>query len=1077
MPNSFNDLTKIRQQWVEINKANKFDKGIKKLLTDLYPDNAHFIYELLQNAEDSGANSVRFDLSDQYITFEHNGARLFTLKDVESITSIGVSTKSDDLTKIGQFGVGFKAVFAYTNTPEVQSGEFHFRIHDLVVPVTLGGEISKGNDKETRFIFPFDRPDKRPANAVEEIDRALRTLADNTLLFLSNISQIEYRLPDGSFGSLKRVEHEYKHIEIQTSHSSGKDIISHWLKYQKDVDVTDEEGGAKNCRIAIAYRLEPEDKKDKPSINWKIVPLNSGQVSIYFPAEKETSNLKFHMHAPFASTVARDSVRDCESNRILRDQISELVVESIVDICARGMLTMSFLAVLPNPNMDNLSPYYEPIRQAIVKAFKERPLTPTKSGSYSAASSLYRGLRSMSDVISDEDLSFLTKNELACWVANPPQISQREDRFLESLELKSGGSCIHGLDNIGIRKFEWDQLINALSSPHPSNAGSSLTESKENDEHKRCIEQWIEKKDDAWLMRFYALLYPDKDKEKDKLSEWIVAEALRIVRVDEGQEHVLPQQAFFPSEQEAALSQNIRFVKPAVYKAGNSVTQMESAVSFLEHIGVRRFDAKVAIELMLNHYNQPPKQITDDHYRDLTQFISYWKKNPDDASLFKKHRFLLGRAEDHRLYWCTPTNLCIDEPYWDTGLNELNTIHLKKVVWANYKDKLSESELKDFIEFLQSIGVLFRFDVVESRVQLNPNYWPLWEKHFQNTKDTKSALQEDYSILYLEDYLALNSKSAARLIWDALIHAGPESATARYSPNQKYLPQEMTSQLVHYLKKHAWIPGKHGEFRTPQEMTREELCTNYPYDDRNGLLTAIGFGENAKKSSEEYSRKNHVAENMGFESADEAEKMVKLAKFMHESNISSENIFEHFRKNASKPPLSLPTKPVKNAERRGDNISKQMEDSHKKTYEQISKSTKLTENSIDPTTWLREMYTNEASQMICQICKEELPFRKRDGQYYFEKKELLSSKYLPKEHESQHLALCPLCAAKYFEFIKNDDDAMKKLKNEIEKTECCGKPIEINIKFGEENAKIYFVESHFFDLKHIIEIYSSENSN
>ena len=79
---------------------------------------------LLQNAEDTTANTVRFTLSNEDIRFEHNGARFFNLKDVESITSIGVSTKRNDPTNIGKFGVGFKAVFAYTNTPEIHSGEF-----------------------------------------------------------------------------------------------------------------------------------------------------------------------------------------------------------------------------------------------------------------------------------------------------------------------------------------------------------------------------------------------------------------------------------------------------------------------------------------------------------------------------------------------------------------------------------------------------------------------------------------------------------------------------------------------------------------------------------------------------------------------------------------------------------------------------------------------------------------------------------------------------------------------------------------------------------------------------------------
>lgn len=188
----FDALTSDRHAWVEANRRNRFEEGIKRLLTDLYPDNAHFIYELLQNAEDARATTVRFTLTDACVEFEHDGKRLFSEKDVDSITSIGTSTKKDDLTAIGKFGVGFKAVFAYTQTPEVHSGDFHFKIRDLVVPeATTPG----GVDGKTTFVFPFDNPKKSPTAAVAEIERGLRELADNTLLFLSNIREIEGRAP------------------------------------------------------------------------------------------------------------------------------------------------------------------------------------------------------------------------------------------------------------------------------------------------------------------------------------------------------------------------------------------------------------------------------------------------------------------------------------------------------------------------------------------------------------------------------------------------------------------------------------------------------------------------------------------------------------------------------------------------------------------------------------------------------------------------------------------------------------------------------------------------------------------
>ena len=128
------ELHKKRNEWVQSTKANNFDSGIYNLLTELYPDNAHFIYELLQNAEDAGASEISFILSKSNLTVFHDG-RPFNKQDIDGITSIGQGTKANDVNKIGKFGVGFKAVFSYTSTPQIFSGEFNFEIKDLVVPI------------------------------------------------------------------------------------------------------------------------------------------------------------------------------------------------------------------------------------------------------------------------------------------------------------------------------------------------------------------------------------------------------------------------------------------------------------------------------------------------------------------------------------------------------------------------------------------------------------------------------------------------------------------------------------------------------------------------------------------------------------------------------------------------------------------------------------------------------------------------------------------------------------------------------------------------------------------------------
>jgi len=77
MPESIESIARSREKWVVANRENGFDAGIKRLLTELYPDNAHFIYELLQNAEDARAREVRFILYEDRIEFEHDGQKFF----------------------------------------------------------------------------------------------------------------------------------------------------------------------------------------------------------------------------------------------------------------------------------------------------------------------------------------------------------------------------------------------------------------------------------------------------------------------------------------------------------------------------------------------------------------------------------------------------------------------------------------------------------------------------------------------------------------------------------------------------------------------------------------------------------------------------------------------------------------------------------------------------------------------------------------------------------------------------------------------------------------------------------------
>lgn len=157
---TFQSIAAAGRDIVEAHKKKRgFEEGIRRLLSELYPDNAHFIYELLQNAEDAKATVVEFELHRGVLEVRHNGSRAFSLEDIDSIANIGDSTKKDDETQIGKFGVGFKAVYSYTTRPEIRSGEYSFAIRDLFVPENIDGRAADG---WTTFLFPLTESRSRP---------------------------------------------------------------------------------------------------------------------------------------------------------------------------------------------------------------------------------------------------------------------------------------------------------------------------------------------------------------------------------------------------------------------------------------------------------------------------------------------------------------------------------------------------------------------------------------------------------------------------------------------------------------------------------------------------------------------------------------------------------------------------------------------------------------------------------------------------------------------------------------------------------------------------------------------------
>ena len=1041
---AFQLLRSNRLAYVDgLRRNSGFEAGILRLLTQLYPDNAHFIYELLQNAEDAKASHARFSLAKKSLVFEHDGSRLFSARDVESITSIGDSTKADSPTEIGKFGVGFKAVFAYTQTPEISSGEFHFRIRDLVVPELLESSYRGANGFKTKFVFPFNHQKKSRQEAAAEIAVALQGLDDATLLFLSNICRISYVLPDGSKGQLERLlptslqqaGSKGEHIEVRIQSPAGEPRSSHWLRYHNVVPI-DDDSTRKDCTVSVAFGLEEADGRSGKS-GWRVVPRSPGRVCIYFPADKETSNLRFHLHAPFASTVARDSVRDTPGNHQLLAGLAALAAQSMEDIRDRGFLKVAALEALPN-NDDNLSTFYVPVRTRIYDAFKLMPLVPTKSGAHGAAKNLFRGPSDIVNLLDDEDLLTLTGGRRSgpLWCANAPQLNQRADKFLDAL---------------GIARWGWMELGRVL--PY----GKIFEESAAPVD----IERLIGSKMDSWLLRFYAVLHEATTRHRVGIS----VEDLALVRVNSktGVRMVKPSEAFFPLAARAPLPEEVFVVKPEVYNDSSFTGQSQAARQFLEANGVRVFDEAADVARLADTYSRGSFPDRNTHLLHMRRFLAFLKSNPDKADALKGKRIFLGQNPSAQtvLQWCEPGELLLDLPSNPTGLANCSETIGKRLLWSGY-EALNLGGA--FVEFVGALGVQTDLPIVWSSTNGNPARNQLRADYLQaRVRWTDSAKDEDWTITHIDAFVQNPKIESSRLIWTALTSALPKVAKARFRPNQQYAVREADSQLICWLKGNAWIPDANGTFHRPQDISRGQLPPEFRFDDRNGLLSAIGFEEAIKRQSDEFKRKDLLAREFGFDGVEDA---TAIAKAMHESGMEVKTVLAWFKQHAARP--EQPEEKVLSPARRREGVMEHRAYAPERSAVQRERSIQRNLSGVvaEAKAYLRAKYTNANGQMVCQACSNEMPFKFRTGEYYFEAVQVL--KRLAKHFFENRLALCPTCAAKYQYARGSTDEDIREAILAVDGEEV-GARAAVSVVLAGEPCTVYFVGTHFFDLQVILE--------
>lgn len=324
-----------------------------RILTDIYKKPTHFIYELMQNANDAKATKARFVLSEDKIEFYHNGSKDFDLESIIGITNVGNSSKKDDSETIGKFGVGFKSVFKITKSPKIYNRLCSFKIERLRVPTKIQPKRLP-DEYTTEFELVFDaREGLTKKEIFKQIKKELTELDARSIMFLQNLKTVEIK------GEVKSsIELEEKKTRYGFSINTNLATDEQHILFR---------GGTKNG-VVIAYGLCDD----------YIVQCDDTEISVYFPTQVE-SGLSFLVNAPFDTPVTRESINfETKYNQKILKEVGDVFEKSIFALRDAGYYDSSFIEeiLLIGSSFWHNEEVYCYLKERLVKLFRKSALIP-----------------------------------------------------------------------------------------------------------------------------------------------------------------------------------------------------------------------------------------------------------------------------------------------------------------------------------------------------------------------------------------------------------------------------------------------------------------------------------------------------------------------------------------------------------------------------------------------------------------------------------------------------------------------------------------------------------------------------
>jgi hypothetical protein len=495
-----NDKQKIINDIAQTNKkqlsvlGHMLQRSLNIIVKEIYRKTAHFIYEIIQNAEDNNyaceVPTLRFTLGKEWLKVENNEVG-FDAEDVRAISDVGQSKKTETtLGYIGHKGIGFKAVFRVSDSPEIYSNDFHFRFNkttDYVVPEwisTIREKIELRN--QTTIFLPF-RERSIGEDSPEVVTRKeLSTLDPSIFLFLKKLSLIEYHdLVTGEKWLIhKELKPGFQDWLVIKGLETQQWMIGRQLlggEGNPELPIDEDKKGIKQREVVVAV---PIDIDGAP-----IGKFPEKQIFAFLPTEIE-ANLRFITQADFLLPADRENIHeDKEWNRVMRDRAADAFINGIKNWIKHEPFARTVLRAIPHPSEISFS-FFESLYNRLIKLLRETCFLKTVSGKYlKPAKIIWTRNSELRELFPNEQLSELLGEDNVEYLHPDVEVEKHEKL----------------LSDLGAREFSNTMLISFLSK-------------------KECVILH----EDIWFNKIYEIIM-DK---RSEISEYL--ETLPIIPLENG---------------------------------------------------------------------------------------------------------------------------------------------------------------------------------------------------------------------------------------------------------------------------------------------------------------------------------------------------------------------------------------------------------------------------------------------------------------------------------------------------------------------------------------------------------------